>query len=88
VAFDYRGRLITYNQTFGSPDFGAEQLAPNDVFIPLAQGSVSVGRAGQQNLDWQVADALETPAGNSTNTPNVIQINKLTGRARVLRETL
>jgi hypothetical protein len=50
-----------------------------DEFIPLGKGSIFFGNNGQP-------DIVETPPGNRTN--NVVQINWLTGRARVVPQEL
>jgi prepilin-type N-terminal cleavage/methylation domain-containing protein len=49
--------------------------------IPLARGSIFTNA----NLS---ADVVETPMGNSSNMPNIIRIDWLTGRARVLQPTI
>jgi prepilin-type N-terminal cleavage/methylation domain-containing protein len=54
-------------------------------FIPLAQGSVLFPRDvnGEPTGNYQI---LETPAGNITNTFNIVSIDWLTGRARWERQ--
>ncbi len=72
VGFDYMGRLVT----------------GEDEVIPLALGNVGVPRNAakeplQANANWS-----ETPVGNATNMFNLIQIDWLTGRARVHRQEI
>ncbi len=69
LAFNYLGQLV-------SPD--NVTLAP-DQYIPFARGSIFINPF---NL---VADVQENPPGNSVNNSNVVYINALTGRAKILQ---
>jgi hypothetical protein len=82
----YSNRRFTNNLVFPYIAFNPQgQLIPRpsqlprDEFIPLAKGSIFVANNG-------LPDVVETPAGNHTN--NVIQINWLTGRAKVVPREL
>lgn len=82
LAFDYQGQLVTNS----SRNINVGQLLPDrDEYIPLARGSIF--------FDPVIAtpDVQESPAGNSAvNVPNslsnVVYINALTGRAKVLQQ--
>jgi type II secretory pathway pseudopilin PulG len=54
-----------------------------DEFIPLARGDIFPILPGTPLGPATLVDALEVPPGNSTNTPVLIRINGLTGRARI-----
>jgi prepilin-type N-terminal cleavage/methylation domain-containing protein len=77
LAFNYMGQLVN------------DQEVPTQVneAIPLATGSVGVpkdpatGRPAQK-----VPSFTESPAGNSTNSYHIINIDWLTGRTRVERQ--
>lgn len=56
---------------------------PLDEYIPLSRGHVQYV-AGTQTAGF----AMEAPAGNSTNNPNVIHIDGLTARAKIERNQL
>jgi prepilin-type N-terminal cleavage/methylation domain-containing protein len=76
IAFDYMGRLVS----------------DRDEFIPLAQGGV-VPVLGLNKLPFMPApptgpSVRESPPGNSTNSYNLIHIDRLTGRARVERREI
>jgi prepilin-type N-terminal cleavage/methylation domain-containing protein len=78
IAFNYLGQLTV----------DGLNLAQNDEYIPLAQGTV--GYAADPNtkaLQLAAPDATENPPGNSTNSMfNVIRIDRLTGRAVQLQQ--
>jgi type II secretory pathway pseudopilin PulG len=75
VAFNYLGQLTS----------GDGQLLDRDEYIPLAHGSVVL--AYDQNrtpvMDLSGTTNRESPAWNSTNSYNLIHIDRLTGRARL-----
>jgi prepilin-type N-terminal cleavage/methylation domain-containing protein len=81
IAFNYLGQLTVDGQT----------LADRDEFIPLAKGSVVpaidpatrnfVLSSSSPGMPPKSPDVAETPPGNSTNTYNIIHIDRLTGRA-------
>jgi prepilin-type N-terminal cleavage/methylation domain-containing protein len=60
-----------------------------DEFIPLARGDIFPILPGTPLIPGTpLLDAIELPPGNSTNSPNLIRIDGLTGRARVERPEL
>jgi len=73
IAFNYLGQLTVdgYN------------LASLDEYIPLAKGSISLGRdPTTKALIFDSLDVMEMPPGNSTNAAyNIVHIDRLTGRA-------
>jgi len=80
IAFNYLGQLV-------DPTSGA--LANYDEFIPIAKGSVVYphDQVTHTNKPSGLPSALEVPAGNSvTNSFNLVRIDRLTGRTRVLRQ--
>ena len=79
LAFNSTGRLIS--ETPNGVNF-------HHAYIPLAQGTVSYGmdlNKNPQPTTVNPADITEVPAGNSTSISyNVIDIDPLSGRARLL----
>lgn len=73
IAFDYLGRLVDADGN----------LAGINEFIPLAQGNVSFSRNPDKTARQAVPTLTESPVGNSTNMFALINIDWLTGRARV-----
>lgn len=78
IAFNYLGQLTVDGQS----------MAPNDEYIPLAQGSVLPAIDGNTKSPEVIMSpagspsVLETPPGNSTNTMyRLVHIDRLTGRA-------
>jgi len=73
IAFNYLGQLTADGQT----------VAGADEYIPIAKGSVIYAAdAGTKMYQFNSADILETPPGNSTNSSyTIIHIERLTGRA-------
>ena len=79
VAFNYLGQLTV----------DGLNLAPQDEYIPLAQGTVAYATDPNKVLLFQPPDATENPLGNSTNSMyDVIHIDKVTGRANQLQQKL
>ena len=79
VAFNYLGQLTV----------DGLNLAPQDEYIPLAQGTVAYATDPNKVLLFQPPDATENPPGNSTNSMfDVIHIDKVTGRANQLQQKL
>ncbi len=79
IAFNYLGQLTVDGLS----------IAAQDEYIPLAQGGVSYAVDGNKMLQLAQADFSESPPGNSTNSMfNVIQVDKLTGRATLLQQKL
>ena len=76
VAFDSRGRLLKQD---------LQTIAAEDAVIPLARGSIFYARDASGALDWDAADVAEIPPGNSVNNYNLVVIDRLTGRARLVR---
>jgi prepilin-type N-terminal cleavage/methylation domain-containing protein len=73
IAFNYMGQLTFDEQT----------IAAGDAYIPIAKGSVIYAAyPGTKLYQFNPADILETPPGNSTNSSyNIVHIERLTGRA-------
>jgi prepilin-type N-terminal cleavage/methylation domain-containing protein len=84
LAFNYEGQLVTNS----SPNINVGQLLPDrDEYIPLARGSIFFDPV------TAAPDVQENPAGNSVmNIPNslsnVVYINALTGRTKVLQQSI
>jgi len=79
IAFNYLGQLV-------DPNTGI--LRNSDELIPVAKGSVAYPRDSvtHTNIAPALPNAIESPLGNSvTNSFTVVQIERLTGRARVKR---
>lgn len=83
IAFNYQGQL-TYDglNPATATDAGKEE------YIPVARGSVSSGRDANKNPIQSEPTVMETPPGNSTNNFVLLHIDKLTGRARVVKQEL
>jgi prepilin-type N-terminal cleavage/methylation domain-containing protein len=80
IAFNYMGQLVNAS---------SEHLRPADEFIPLAKGRVLYAHnaATKVNNPAVLPTALEVPPGNSTtNSFNLICIDRLTGRTYVRRQ--
>ena len=72
LAFNYLGQLTVDGQT----------VADRDEYIPLAHGSVLFARdSATKAFQFNSPDVLENPPGNSTNSYNIVHIERLTGRA-------
>jgi len=78
VAFNYLGQLTV----------DGVNLAPNDEYLPLAQGTVFYPTdPNTKALQFAQPDLSENPPGNSTNTMfNIIRVDRLTGRATQLQQ--
>ncbi len=75
---------LTFNST--------GQLVPNnpnrdEEIIPLARGKVSLPLDATKRPVFRIPTFEENPAGNSTNAFALIVVDRLTGRARVERQT-
>ena len=82
IAFNYLGQLVQLVN-------GSESLRPTGEIIPLAKGSVLYPHdpATKTNNPALLPTAREAPPGNSTtNSFNLICIDRLTGRAYVKRQ--
>ncbi len=79
IAFNYLGQLVNAS---------SETLRPADEIIPLAKGSVLYPHDPATKMHLPAPPtALEVPAGNSTtNSFNLICIDRLTGRTYVKRQ--
>jgi prepilin-type N-terminal cleavage/methylation domain-containing protein len=75
VAFNYQGQLVDAG---GSPT-GMDEL------IPLAKGAVSYARNTDRTIKGGNATIIEQPAGNATNSFDLVRVDWLTGRAHVER---
>ena len=83
IAFDYEGRL--FNLDDSGQGTGTLRTQGN-ITIPLARGSILYTRNAQDVVtDF---DVQEIPPGNSTNIPNHIVIDWLTGRPKIERPEL
>ena len=77
IAFNYLGQLTV----------DGVQIAAQDEYIPLAQGTVAYASDITKSPTLSAADFTENPLGNSTNTMfHVIRIDRLTGRATLLQQ--
>ncbi len=79
IAFNHLGQLVD----------ARNQLTGENELIPLALGSVGFSRnqATKQPLPNQPS-FVESPSGNSTNSFNIVSIDWLTGRARLVRQEI
>ena len=80
IAFNFLGQLV---------DPASGSLRSSDEFIPIAKGSVIYPHNAATHADIApgLPSATEIPPGNSvTNSFNVVQIDRLTGRTHVLRQ--
>jgi prepilin-type N-terminal cleavage/methylation domain-containing protein len=79
IAFNYLGQLTV----------DGLNVAPQDEYIPLAQGYVTYAADVNKALQFAAPDATENPLGNSTNSMfSIVHIDRLTGRAVQLRQQL
>lgn len=80
IAFNHLGQLVD----------AADNLVSDDELIPLALGSVAVPRDPntKQPLTTSLPTVTETPIGNATNQFNLVRIDKVTGRARIVRQEI
>jgi prepilin-type N-terminal cleavage/methylation domain-containing protein len=76
LAFNYLGQLVS-----GQPG--------RDEYLPLARGTVAVSRDPQTKVPRAaLPELIEKPPGNSVNSFNLIHIDRLTGRARVIHQEI
>ena len=80
LTFNYLGQLVSPFPDPNNLSPGGD-LAP-DEYIPLARGSIFF------DPTTHAADIQENPAGNSINNSNVVYINALTGRAKILQQQI
>jgi prepilin-type N-terminal cleavage/methylation domain-containing protein len=84
IAFGPEGRLQKYDIATG-----AFVNLPEDEVLPVARGSILLPRRELPNdpkdLEWTAPDVAERPAGNSTNNYNLVVIDHVTGRGRLVR---
>lgn len=79
LAFNYLGQLTVDGLT----------VAPQDEYIPLAQGYVTYAADANKALQFAAPDASENPPGNSTNSMfSLVHIDRLTGRAVQVRQKI
>jgi hypothetical protein len=81
IAFGPDGNLQRFNN-------GLFENLPEDEIIPLARGSIFLERNVINNktvFTWKAGDVAERPAGNSTNNYNLVVIDHVTGRGRIVR---
>jgi prepilin-type N-terminal cleavage/methylation domain-containing protein len=77
LTFNYLGQLVSPWPDPGNPS-PAGNLSP-DEYIPFARGSIFYDPA------TFAADVQTNPPGNTINNSNVVYINALTGRAKILQ---
>ena len=64
-------------------------LAAQDEYIPLAQGTVIYATDANKALQLAAPDVTENPPGNSTNSMfSIVRIDRLTGRATQLTQKI
>jgi prepilin-type N-terminal cleavage/methylation domain-containing protein len=81
IVFNYQGQLVSPFPDPGNLAPGGDLAA--DEYIPLARGSIFF------DPSTLAADVQENPPGNSTgSTSNVVYINALTGRAKILQQQI
>jgi hypothetical protein len=79
IAFNYLGQLTV----------DGLNLASQDEYIPIAQGTVIYATDNNKALTAGPADFTENPPGNSTNSMfSIVKIDRLTGRATQLRQKI
>lgn len=78
IAFDYMGRLVA-----GPP--GSPIPDPGEV-IPISRGSVTFARDANKRPRAGLPNFNEQPVGNTTNGYNVVYVDNITGRARLLQQ--
>ncbi|HNQ73470.1 MAG TPA: prepilin-type N-terminal cleavage/methylation domain-containing protein [Verrucomicrobiota bacterium] len=72
---------IAFNH-LGQPESG------EDEFIPLARGAITYAKDANRIPVAQSPTVFESPPGNSTNAFTVVQVDKVTGRARLVQQEL
>lgn len=79
IAFNYLGQLTV----------DGLNLAAQDEYIPLAQGTVIYATDVNKALQLAAPDVTENPPGNSTNSMfSIVRIDRLTGRATQLTQKI
>jgi len=75
LAFNYLGQLVS-----GPPG--------RDEYIPLARGTAAHGHDKDRHSTQALPTLVEIPPGNSTNAFNLIHVDRLTGRARLVHQEI
>jgi prepilin-type N-terminal cleavage/methylation domain-containing protein len=75
VAFNYQGQLAD----------GTGAATGVDEFIPIAKGAVSFARNSDHTFLTNNPTVTEQPAGNSTNSFDLVRVDWLTGRSHIER---
>jgi prepilin-type N-terminal cleavage/methylation domain-containing protein len=75
IAFNYLGQLVD----------GANSPTGVDEIIPLTKGSVMFSKNRDKTAGTNAPTVLEAPAGNTTNSFDIVRVDWLTGRARAER---
>jgi MSHA pilin protein MshC len=75
IAFNYLGQLVD----------GANNPTGVDEIIPLSKGGVMFSKNPDKSFGTNAPTVLETPAGNTTNSFDIVRVDWLTGRARAER---
>ncbi|MCX8156880.1 MAG: hypothetical protein N3J91_10605 [Verrucomicrobiae bacterium] len=83
IAFNHQGQLVRFDAQ------GRPLPTATDVDIPLARGAVIPPRDPvTQELLWQAPQVIENPPNNSINNYNIIHIDWMTGRGKMVRPEL
>lgn len=78
IAFNYLGQLTD-----------GKDLVLRDEYIPVARGTVAHPRDPKTKKPRQgIPELIESPAGNSIDSFNLIHIDRLTGRARLIQQEI
>lgn len=78
VAFNHQGRLVLLGKD-GEADAG------QDFTLPITRGGILYARTPDGDLTPADVTVQEVPAGFSTNSPHLVVVEWLTGRARMER---
>jgi len=77
VAFNHQGRLVKLAA------FGSETETGADMILPVTRGAIMYVRGADGDLAPGDVTVQEVPPGFSTNTPNRVVVEWMTGRARI-----
>lgn len=79
IAFNYRGEMLPRQNV-------PLNERPNFEIIPLARGNISVPTIGDTAATNRAATTIETPPNNSVAAYNLVYVDRLTGRAKAIRQ--
>lgn len=87
IAFPFPSSYVTNSNNLPYIGFNpsGQLAAGSDQFIALSTGSIFVPPDAAGNPQWVTPMITEAPVGNVTNSPNLIHIDWLTGRATLER---